>query len=52
MSMYGNWMSCDVKNRTPVPRGTGVLFDYVRWSADESDFRDGLVVSMSEMCFG
>ena len=51
-SMYENWMSCDVKNRTPVPLGTGVLFSYVRWSADESDFRENLVVSVSEMCFG
>lgn len=40
-----------MKNRTPVPRGTDVLFSYMRWSADESDFRENLVASMSEMCF-
>lgn len=39
-SMRKNWMNCDVKNRTPVPLGTGVLFSCVRWSADESDFRE------------
>ena len=51
-SMYENWMNCDVKNRTPVPRGTDVLFDYVRWSADESDFRERLAASMFVICFG
>lgn len=40
-----------MKNRTPVRRGTNVLFSYVRWSADELEFIDSLAASKSEMYF-
>ena len=43
-------MNCE--NRTLVPFRISVLLSYVIWSADKSDFRESLVASMFEMCFG
>ena len=39
-----------MKNRTPVPRGTDVLFSYVG-SPLMSRILESFVASMSEMCF-